>query len=138
MSDLQPVLLTGIAQFRSNAVLSAEEDNMTIYQEELKNLLTACERYRRNHIGAEELKNSVWQTARAITNTEEQKLRNFLQQAEGELDMAQFTCEDVFVESLSIVSGIPERIMPMLKKEISDRDTEGISGELNHGDRCEI
>jgi len=107
---------------------------MTIYQKELKNLMTDCERYRRSHIGTEELKNSVWQTARAITNTEKQELRNFLQRAEGELDMLQFTCEDVFGESLGIVSGITERIAPMLDEENSDRDREGVSVELDHGE----
>jgi len=107
---------------------------MTIYQKELKNLLTVCEKYRKKHLGTEELKNSVWQTARTITDTEGEELRNFLQQAEGELDMVQFTCEDVFGESLRIVSEITEKITPMLvKEENSGRDREGVSVELNHG-----
>jgi len=106
---------------------------MTIYQKELKNLLADCERYRRNHLGTEELKSSLWQTARTITDTEEQELRNFLQQAEGELDMIQFTCEDMSGESLRVVSGITERIMPMLGEENSDRGGEGVSVELDHG-----
>ncbi len=83
---------------------------MTIYREELKRLLTDCEKYKNHLIGTEYLKNSVWQTAQTIISTDEQDLRVFLQQAEGQLDIIQFTCEDIFSESLKIVSDITKTI----------------------------
>jgi len=99
---------------------------MTIYKEILKKLLTDCEKYQSHLIRIEELKNSIWHTSRVIGNVQERKLTDMLQQAEGQLDMIQFTCEDIFKESLKIVSGISEEIRATIKKtealSVSDKD----------------
>jgi hypothetical protein len=85
---------------------------MTIYRETLQDLKTACSKYRRHLLGIEELKAAVWEAAQTIVAVEELELHKFLQWAEGQLDMVQFTVdqENIFRESLKIVSQIEEQI----------------------------
>lgn len=104
---------------------------MTISQNVLNNLLNDCKKYKEHIIGTEDLKTSVWETARTLSGTDEKDLRDFLRQAEGQLDMIQFTCEDVFEESLGIVSEIMEKI-DVRTKPVSDPDK--ISVETDRGE----
>ncbi len=94
---------------------------MAMYDDILTKLYNDCEKYR-NHISdMDELKTAVWQAAQSLANFEEKELRYFLQQAEGRLDMIQFTSENIFEDSLEIVSEITEKIreikqdIPILK-----------------------
>jgi len=104
---------------------------MTLYQNVLKNLSDACEQYRNHCMEITDLKNAVWQAARIITSVQERDLRDVLQQAEGELDMIQFTSENVFGDSLRIVSDITEKIRSMMNPEEKKQD---MSLKLNHGE----
>ncbi|GEM_PF-1506077 len=105
-----------------------------ICQNALKNLLTVCERYRNREIEIEELKTSVWETARMITDVQEQGLRNFLRQAEGELDMIQFTCENIFEESLEIISGLTEKIASAIEDDSATVTGNEREMSMNNGD----
>lgn len=98
---------------------------MIIYDEILKKLSDDCEKYRNHLSDIDELKTAVWKAAQAITNFEEKELRNFLQSVEGQLDMIQFTSENVFEDSLEIVSEIIDRIR---------KDNQDMSIKLNHGE----
>jgi len=97
---------------------------MAMYDDILTALSDDCEKYRNHLSDIDELKTAVWNAAQAITNFEEKELRNFLQQAEGQLDMIQFTSENVFEDSLGTVSEITEKICK-IKQDISIK--------LNHG-----
>ncbi len=98
---------------------------MIIYDEILKKLSDDCEKYRNCLSDIDELKNAVWQAAQAITYIEKKELRTFLQSAEGRLDMIQFTSENVFEDSLEIVSEIIDRIRTI---------NQDMSIKLNHGE----
>jgi len=97
---------------------------MKIYDEILTKLSDDCEKYRNRLSEIEELKTAVWQAAQTITYSEDKKLRNFLQSAEGKLDMIQFTSENVFEDSLQIVSEIIEKIRE-IKQDISIKFNNG-------------
>ncbi len=98
---------------------------MTIYNETLTRLYNDCEKYRNRLSDIDELKTAFWKAAQAITHIEEKELRNFLQSVEGRLDMIQFTSENVFEDSLEIVSELTEKIRK-IKRDISIK--------LNHGE----
>jgi hypothetical protein len=85
---------------------------MSIYPEALQRLKIACDQYRSHNLGIDELKAVVWQAAQTIVAIEERDLRKFLQWAEGQLDMIQFTTdkEVIFRESMKIVSEIQEKV----------------------------
>ena len=83
---------------------------MSIYHKTIKRLKNGCESYCLKNITIDQLKNELAKSSQEIVAVDEQNLRSFLLSAEGQLDMLQFTVEDVFSESLLIVEKIQERI----------------------------
>lgn len=88
-------------------------------------LYNDCEKYRNRLSDIDELKTAVWEAAQAITHIEEKELKNFLQSVEGRLDMIQFTGENIFEDSLEIISELTEKICKI---------KHDISMKLNHGE----
>jgi hypothetical protein len=88
----------------------------TIYGEQLQDLLTSIAQYSMGRLHLAELKNRIWTTAQTISSYEERDLRKFLQWAEGQLDMVQFTrdADNVFSASLDIVRVIEDRVRDAL------------------------
>jgi hypothetical protein len=84
----------------------------TLYPEILLNLKRACERYRGRSLSLDDLKALVWEAASTIVTPQERELRDFLQWAEGQLDMIQFTTDDagVFARSLEIVGRLEAKL----------------------------
>jgi len=80
----------------------------TQYVVVLTALLQQIDTFRRGDLSLDALKSAIWETARQLSSHEERALREALQQAEGRLDMIQFTVEDriVRVEALKIVDTI--------------------------------
>lgn len=85
---------------------------MTVYPEVLRSLRDLCHRYRQGLVDIDELKAGIWSAAGQIVHVEERALREFLQSADGKLDMMQFTVDEasVFGESLKIVSAIERKL----------------------------
>lgn len=79
-------------------------------------LLTHCRKYRQGEVDLEILKGEIWSAASQVSIPEERALREFLQQAEGRLDMIQFTVDEAEVEraSLEIVEAIEARLVAYL------------------------
>lgn len=81
-----------------------------LYPEEIRRVLSACQKYRDKEINIEELKAAIWGGAQGIVAHEERDLRKMLQWAEGQLDSIQFTKEDVYPEALQIVAAVEQNL----------------------------
>ena len=81
-----------------------------------EHLLNQCRKYRHGDIDLEILKAEIWSAASEVSIPQERALREFLQQAEGRLDMIQFTVDEAAVEQASqqIVETIEERLIAYL------------------------
>jgi hypothetical protein len=79
-------------------------------------LLACCREYRRRVEGLDVLKTDIWWAASQISVSEERVLREFLQQAEGRLDMIQFRADESEVgpSSLEVVATIEARLVSYL------------------------
>ena len=84
----------------------------TRYAETLSGLLEQIDRFRRAEISLDDLKSALWEAAGVVSSHEERALRETIQQAEGQLDMLQFTVSDtnVHAEALKVVEGLEARI----------------------------
>ncbi len=82
----------------------------TAYPDQVKAVLEACLAYQQGKIDFDELKAEIWKGAQAVVAAEEAEFRHFLQSAEGELDMIQFTTEDVRASALDVVRKIESRV----------------------------
>lgn len=87
-----------------------------IYPDVAERLLARCMEYGRGVAGLDVLKTDVWWAASQISVPEERALREFLQQAEGRLDMIQFTVNESEVgpASFEVVASIEARLVPYL------------------------
>jgi hypothetical protein len=85
---------------------------MTHYAETLAVLLERIDRFRRSDLSLGDLKSAIWEAARVVSSHEERGLRDALQQAEGRLDMIQFTVEEPGIrgEVLKILDAIEARV----------------------------
>lgn len=83
----------------------------TQYAETLNALLQQIERFRCSDLSLDDLKSAIWEAARVVSSHEERALRDALQQAEGRLDMIQFTVNEpgVRAEALKLVDAIEAR-----------------------------
>ena len=84
----------------------------TIYCDIVKHLLIVCKMFKQHEVDLDYLKNEIWLTAEAIVASDESKLRKFLQSAEGQLDIIEFTTDSdkKFDVALSIVDGVMEEL----------------------------
>lgn len=84
----------------------------TLYPDMLRKLKLGCGRYRAKLLGIEDLKALVWEAASTMVAPQERELREFLQWAEGQLDMIQFTTDDAedFARSLEIVGRLDAKL----------------------------
>lgn len=91
---------------------------MSIYEKTISNLLTSTKNYKQKKIKLDEYQLSIWRAASEIVLIEEKELRNFLQKAEGKLELLRFTVDenmiDTFEPSLKIVSEIEKRLQKEL------------------------
>jgi len=80
----------------------------TLYPSVLDELQRACEQYRNHSLTMDGLKAAVWKAASEVVAHEERELRDHLQQAEGQLDVIQFTTNEseIFDHSLGVVDRI--------------------------------
>lgn len=86
-------------------------------------LLTHCRRYRHGSEELESLKAEIWSAASQVSIPEEHELREFLQQAEGRLDMIQFTVDES--ELKDAVLAISKTIEARLVSYLADSDGRG-------------
>jgi hypothetical protein len=84
----------------------------TQYAETLNALLEQLERFRCSDLSLDDLKSAIWEAARVVSSHEERALRDALQQAEGRLDMIQFTVNEpgIRAEALKLVDAIEARV----------------------------
>ena len=66
----------------------------SMYPAVARQLLHACGEYRQHRIDLTSLKASTWSAASQILIPQEKAFRDYLQQAEGRLDMLEFTTDD--------------------------------------------
>lgn len=84
----------------------------TRYAETLAVLLVQIDRFRRSDLSLDALKSAIWEAARVVSSHEDRALRDALQQAEGRLDMVQFTVDEsgARVEALKILDTLEARV----------------------------
>lgn len=84
----------------------------THYMDTLSVLLERIDRFRRSDLSLDDLKSALWEAAQAVSSHEERELRDALQQAEGRLDMIQFTVEEPGIrsEALKILDAVEARV----------------------------
>ena len=89
---------------------------MPTYPSVAERLLAHCREYRQGKEDLATLKAEIWSAASQVSIPEERALREFLQQAEGRLDMIQFTVDEVEVQraSLEVLETIEARLMAYL------------------------
>lgn len=89
---------------------------MSIYKQDVQDLLTATKQYKDKKISLDEYKSAVWQAACSIVHVEEKQFRSFLQNSEGDLDIIQFTVDSnkIFDETLKVVEQIEIRSLKEL------------------------
>tara|TARA_B100001248_G_scaffold66390_1_gene46630 strand:- start:171 stop:437 length:267 start_codon:yes stop_codon:yes gene_type:complete len=85
---------------------------MSIYKEDLKLLEEKCSLFRQGEISAEAFQGDVWTAASAIVHIDEISLRNFLENAEGDIDTIRFTVDTDKERDaiLKVVAKIEERL----------------------------
>jgi len=66
---------------------------MALYPEIMADVAEACELYRREIIREEELQRCLWKAVQTIVAIEEKELRDFLQRAEGQIELLRFTVD---------------------------------------------
>jgi hypothetical protein len=88
------------------------DDIAPTYPEAAQNLLNTCQDYRLRLLSLESLKRIVWGTALEVVDVEERATRDFLQAAEGKLDMLEHTIDEerLFDATLPVVSEIEEQM----------------------------
>ncbi len=88
------------------------------YARVAQHLLACCSEYREGDGGLEALKSAVWNAAGEVRLPEERSLRDFLQRAEGQLDMIQFTvgADDVRAAVLEVVMALEARLRSYLAR----------------------
>ena len=84
----------------------------TIYPMVLDEVERACGEYRRRSLALDDLKAALWKASSEVVAHDERNLRVFLQWAEGQLDMIQFTMDDGYLygRTLEIVERVEEMI----------------------------
>ena len=87
-------------------------DVAATYPEVARSLLERCAEYRQQVIDLAALKATVWAAANEIVIPQERETHDFLQRAEGRLDMVEFTVDDEqsFPATIEIVREIEERL----------------------------
>jgi hypothetical protein len=86
----------------------------TIYPTVLDEVERACGEYRRRSLTLDELKAALWKAASEVVAHDERSLRAFLQWAEGQLDMVQFTTDDAYLYGRTLE--IVERVEEMMRR----------------------
>lgn len=86
----------------------------TNYPQILNEVERACGEYRRKAQTLDELKATLWRAASEVVAHEERSLRDFLQWAEGQLDMIQYTTDDAKLHGQTLE--IVERVEEMMQK----------------------
>jgi hypothetical protein len=89
---------------------------MPTYPETAQKLLEACDAYLNRQLGLAEIKNAVWSSAQEIVLVDERGLRDFLQTAEGRLDMVEHTTDAaaVFEATTPVVREVRQRVAAYL------------------------
>lgn len=64
---------------------------MAIYPDIILDLKVACARYRRQEITEKQLQEHLWKAVQGVVALEEKAHRAFLRQAEGKIELLQFT-----------------------------------------------
>ncbi len=84
----------------------------TSYSTVLEEVERACGEYRQRTRTLDDLKATLWNAASQVVAYEEKSLRGFLQWAEGQLDVIQFTTDDahLFDRSLEVVERVEEMV----------------------------
>lgn len=88
----------------------------TNYPTAIVTLLERCKEYRLRNVPRDELKQAVWEAARAVESSDEYEFRKSLQVIEGRLDMVQFTTDSkkVFDATRSIIYELEEALNNVL------------------------
>lgn len=86
----------------------------TIYPTVLDEVERTCEEYRRRSLTLNDLKAALWKAASEVVAHDERSLRSFLQWAEGQLDMIQFTTDDAYLYGRTLE--IVERVEEMMRR----------------------
>lgn len=89
---------------------------MALYPDVAVDVAQACRRYRDRLISEEELQQHLWKAAQTIVAIEEKDLREYLQHAEGQLELLRFTVDGdrVYDSALPLVSEIEKRVAEYL------------------------
>lgn len=84
----------------------------TIYRMVLDDVERSCKEYRRRALTLDELKADLWKAASQVVAHDERSLRSFLQWAEGQLDIIQFTTDDahIYDRTVEIVDQVDEMV----------------------------
>jgi hypothetical protein len=102
-----------------------------LYPDVLRRLLEATRVYRRREMQLATYKAVLWQAAEDIVAVEERSLREFLQAAEGKLDVIQFTTDEaeLFNATLPTLESMEERLSTSMPSETDFPQEPGIAPE---------
>lgn len=94
---------------------------MAIYRDVVRELLQRCEDYREGRLALADFKSAIWGATQVIVAVEERSLRDFLQRAEGRLDVLEHMtdAEKVFSATLPVVSEIEGELRRSLESMTS-------------------
>jgi 2-keto-3-deoxy-galactonokinase len=86
---------------------------MPTYPEAARELLASCDAYIGGLASFAETKSAIWSAAQQIVLVDKRELHDFLQVAEGRLDMIQHTTntDSVFQATLPVVQGARDRVV---------------------------
>jgi hypothetical protein len=87
-----------------------------IYPQAARDLLDTCREYREQVVSLASIKSAIWQTADEVVAVEDRPLRDFLQAAEGRLDVIEHITNDerIFDETLPVIEEVESRLREYL------------------------
>jgi hypothetical protein len=83
------------------------------YPKAARELLASCDAYLGGSASLAETKSAIWSAAQQIVLVDERELRDFLQAAEGRLDLIEHTTDaaSVFQATLPVVREVHDRML---------------------------
>ena len=89
---------------------------MPTYPDTAQKLLAACDAYVNRQLALTDMKNAIWGSAQEIVLVDERDLRDFLQTAEGRLDVIEHTTDAaaVFEATTPVVREVGQRMAAYL------------------------
>jgi hypothetical protein len=85
---------------------------MALYPRTVARVKAACVEYRSGLIGVEQLQFAIWNASQEIVAVDERELRNYLQNAEGSLELLRFTVDETSLpgKALEVIAGIEDHL----------------------------